>query len=219
MLQGVVLKNLPYRFWHWTPRYIYDRLHLFWFELHNPESPWITKQARDILDLWFCNKDVGFEWGSGRSTLWFAARVKHLTSVEEDQPWFIKIKKQIEIKKLKNISYLYKSDISLNENSSYVHEIDDKKGGSLNFILVDGALRDLCVLAAIPKLKPGGLLILDNVNWYLPCDSRSPNSIRSLQELKSKYWAHFIEQIKYWRCFWTTNGVTDTAIWVKPRNI
>jgi hypothetical protein len=46
----------------------------------HPDVPWLTRQAVEILEDWLKPGYVGLEWGSGRSTLWFARRVSHLTS-------------------------------------------------------------------------------------------------------------------------------------------
>jgi predicted O-methyltransferase YrrM len=38
----------------------------------------------------------------------------------------------------------------------------------IDFVLVDGITRQTCVRSSMGKLKPGGLLILDNANLYVP---------------------------------------------------
>ena len=76
----------PFR--HLTPRYIWNRTALIVYERANPGQPWLTPDMIKILDSWLCPADVGLEFGSGRSTSWFAARVKHLTSVEHNPEWY-----------------------------------------------------------------------------------------------------------------------------------
>lgn len=97
----------------------------------------------------------------------------------------------------------------------YVNEIKSLEDESLDFCLVDGLYRGYCALAAIPKVKPGGLLVIDNVNWYLPHQTRSPNSIR-LGEPNGKEWKEAYQLLKDWRYIWTSSGVTDTALYFKP---
>ena len=121
--------NHSYR--HWTPRYLYDRFGVMWFEFKNPDAPWLTKTAVGILDSWLSKEDIGLEWGSGRSTLWLARRVKHLTSVETNEYWFNKIRTEIEEQNLYNISYLYKPDIESGMDSGYVRVVDAFPPGSL----------------------------------------------------------------------------------------
>ena len=44
-----------------------------------------------VLDSWLCAGDTGLEFGSGRSTRWFAARVGALTSIEHDAAWHARV--------------------------------------------------------------------------------------------------------------------------------
>ena len=46
---------------------------------------------------------------------------------------------------------------------------------------MDGTYRAQCVLQSLPLLKSGEILVIDNVNRYLPSLSIAPNS-RSLKE-------------------------------------
>jgi predicted O-methyltransferase YrrM len=39
---------------------------------------------------------------------------------------------------------------------------------SLDFVVVDGWYRPVCARAALSKLKPGGLLLIDNTDWKDP---------------------------------------------------
>lgn len=79
-------------------------------------------------------------------------------------------------------------------------------------MLVDGAQRGLCAISSLPKLSPGALLVIDNVNWYLPSDSRSPNTRSRANGPRSGVWEQVHMVIRDWRVAWTTNGVSDTAI-------
>ena len=71
-------------------------------------------------------------------------------------------------------------------------------------------------LKVLPKLKHEGILIIDNINLYLPNASRSPNSIRRFDNTNDSDWASVQVQIDSWEMVWTTNGVSDTALWIKP---
>ena len=215
-INGFIPRRLRHSYGHWTPRYIYDRLAVMWFQFKNPDAPWLTKTAVEFLHSWLSTDHIGLEWGSGRSTIWLARRIKHLTSVEHSEDWFDRLVRKIDELHLDNITYLYKSDLDQGLNSSYVRVVDEFPHHSLDFVLVDGALRDLCAFSVLPLLKPGGVLMIDNVNWYLPCQTRSPSSRTDWQGPASPYWAGFNAQVSNWRYIWTTNGVWDTAIWIKP---
>lgn len=198
-------------FRHWNPRYFRDRLRVMRYERSHPGAPWLTQVMVSILASWLSADDAGLEWGSGRSTIWFGERVGRLTSVEHDEPWYEQVRSQLNEKDLRNIDYHF-----CEAESEYVSVTKLFGPNSLDFCLVDGNVRDLCALAAIPLLKPGGILIIDNCNWYLPSKSNSPNSRSMSDGPASEAWTAFIDQVKSWRSVWTTSGVSDTCFWVKP---
>lgn len=206
-------------FRHWTPRYLYNRFKLFLYETKHTDHPWLTQQANAILSSWLRKTDVGLEWGSGRSTIWFAKRIANLTSVEHNHTWYKKVKKKLEKCNIANTN-VYCHEISPEyekiENNPYVKIADNFPDNSLDFVLVDDIFRSECALKVLRKIKPGGLLIIDNINWYLPSTSSAPNSRTDVTGPASKRWGLLAGLLKGWRCVWTTNGVTDTAIWIKP---
>ena len=77
--------------------------------------------------------------------------------------------------------------------------------------------RGQCANAVIPKLAPCGLLVVDNINWFLDHETHSPQSRYGLGPANDM-WATFEKRVKGWRMMWTTSGVTDAAIWIKPSN-
>jgi len=206
-------------FRHWNLRYIIDKIKLLLYEKRNPEAPWLTLQATDILESYLKKTDIGFEWGSGRSTIWFAQKVKRLISIENDEYWYDKIKISLKEKNLTNVDYRliqeHEEEIQPSD-SKYIRAIDDFESNSLNFILIDGIFRGFCANKAVNKVKPFGLLIVDNINWFLPSDTISPSSIPISSAPASTEWKEFQKKTADWKCIWTSNGVTDTAIWIKP---
>jgi hypothetical protein len=62
-------------------------------------------------------------------------------------------------------------------------------------------------------LKSGGILIIDNINWYWPQEQKSyfPNSRRMSDGFASPVWQQCAKLVKDWRYVWTSNGITDTA--------
>jgi predicted O-methyltransferase YrrM len=208
-------------FGHVTPRYIVDRLIQIRSERRNPDWPWLTPAIVEILESWLKEGDRGLEWGAGRSTVWFAERVGHLTAIEDNTEWVSRVETVLRKRGLTRKVALYAAPISSNDrgpNSRYVRLAEMVTPESLDFCLVDGDLRDKCALAGIGLLKPGGLMIVDNVERYLPRmpKSRAPNA-RSLGDgFSSPEWEQFHAATKDWRCIWLTSGTTDTALWQKP---
>ena len=202
---------------HWTPRYVIARIQLELNYHRNSTDPWLTQDAVRLLKQLLRPDDVGFEWGSGRSTIWLAERTKQLISVENDSKWYKSVSETISQKELKNVQYLFHStdqDEETGNESEYVGAIRSCADDSLDYVLVDGWGRDWCALAAIPKLKCGGMLIVDNANWYLPAPKpRAPGS-QELSPMNAR-WAQFLDEVSPWRPIWTTNLVTHTLILFK----
>jgi predicted O-methyltransferase YrrM len=207
------------KFRHWTPRYVVDRIAVFAYRTIHPDRPWLTPEAVSFLSSRLKPTDAGIEFGSGRSTVWFARRVRQLFSVEHDRAWYGKVRGMLQSAGLENVDYhLIPRDAKkrLGGRSQYVKFLDRFSPDSLDFILVDGLYRDFCAFRALPLIRPGGLLIIDNVNAYLPSDSRSPNS-RSLRDGPAgETWAAVERELRDWRKIWTSSGVWDTAIFIRP---
>jgi hypothetical protein len=196
---------------HWTPRYIYNRIALELYEKQHPDSPWLTSSAVSILSTYLKNSDIGLEWGSGRSTIWFAARIKHLVSVEDNHEWYQRVKEKLDYLKLNNTKYLLATD-----RESYIGAADQFQENSLDFVLVDGRdYRSTCAVKAVSKVRTGGIIVVDNANWFLPSSSHSPNSRTYETGPASDEWQHFLELVNDWRRIWTSNGVSDTALFIK----
>jgi len=173
----------------------------------------------EILDTWLQPGDSGLEFGSGRSTRWFAKRVGHLTSVEHNPEWFRIVSGQLASLRGNGVDYRLCEDGDADSaTTSYVKVASAIAQESLDFCLIDGVARDHCALATLDRLKPGGILIIDNVNWYMPrtLKSLAPNSRGHEDGYSSDVWCEVGRRLASWRRIWTTNGVWDSALWVKP---
>jgi len=179
-----------------------------------------------MLERWLRPDHVGIEWGSGRSTLWFAARVRHLLSVEHNAGWHESVSSALAERGMTKVDYrLCPCEPERAETpewiaamfaSDYVRAADSFEARSIDFALVDGMYRSACALAVLPKLRPGALLIVDNANWFLPSASRAPSSRRVTDSPLSPTWERFANAVSGWDLQWTENGVADTAIWTAP---
>jgi hypothetical protein len=203
---------------HWNFRYLRNRFNLYFYEKNHAGYPWLTQQANMILASWLKKTDVGIEWGSGRSTVWFAKRVAKLTSVEHDAKWYNKVKTLLSEEKISNVNlHLYETPKIVDEkNNPYVDIVDDFPDNSLDFALVDDSFRSECAFKVLKKLKVGGILIIDNINLYLPSNTHSPCSRNDKTGPLSEQWVELANILSTWRRIWTSNGVFDTAIWIKP---
>ena len=203
---------------HRTPRYVYHRARQLFYERANPEAPWLTPMAIGLLGSLLRPSDRGAEFGSGRSTLWFAARVAALTSVEHDRRWHETVTVRLAERDLRNVDYILAppdQPMDRGGDSAYARTALGFPNSSLDFALVDGHYRDYSAKFIMPKIKPGGLLIIDNVNWYLPCTSKAPNSRTAGLGPVNKVWEDVWRQLARWRVIWTSSGVWDTAIFIR----
>jgi SAM-dependent methyltransferase len=203
---------------HWTPRYILDRAANLLYQALHPDHPWLTPSAIRVFEGSIDFRSRGLEFGSGRSTVWLARRVRRLFSVEHDPAWYEKVRTNLDFYMIGNVDYHLapREPEGAPGTPAYVRLVDEIADRELDFALVDGIYRDRCVLAAIPKLRPGGLLVIDNVNRYLPSKTRAPHSRTLADGPDGPGWQQVAEQIKGWKVFWTSNGVFDTAIYFKP---
>lgn len=204
------------RFKHWTARYVVKRCLNIASGLLHPDWPWLAADAVRFLELWLKPSDTVFEWGAGRSTLWVARRVQAVTSIETDARWYARVKLQAKQENLQNLELRYYPGSEHSEAPFDYANAVAATGECFDLIVIDGLERDRCALAALSRLKAGGLLLLDNANWYLPCSSKAPNSRSRFAGPSSPDWALFTLEVSGWRSLWTSNGVTDTAIWIKP---
>jgi predicted O-methyltransferase YrrM len=204
---------------HRTPRYVYHRIRQRFYERAHPDHPWLTPTAIGLLDTLLRPADRGAEFGSGRSTAWFAARVAALTSVEHDGRWHETVAAWLKERGLGNVDYILApadQPVERGDQSAYARTALAFPDASLDFALIDGHYRDHSAKFILPKIKPGGMLIVDNVNWYLPCQSKAPNSRTSALGPATDVWADIWRELAGWRTIWTTSGVWDTAIFVRP---
>jgi len=122
--------------------------------------PWYTYPAIDYLRRLDTSGMRVFEYGCGFSTLFWAAKSKSVVSIEDNSEWFQKVKSSMP------------GNVSLHlirDPDQYIHAINDKTVGTdelYDVIIIDAKHRNETARAAIARVSPGGLLILDNSDWY-----------------------------------------------------
>jgi predicted O-methyltransferase YrrM len=181
--------------------------------------PWLTRQAVEILNDRLKPSDVGLEWGSGRSTVWLAQRVEHLISIEHNDYWYKRVKNTLCDKGADNVELLY---VPLEEKDKgqpeYVCVAAQQPGASLDFVLVDGRLRDQCTEVALQLLKPGGMLIIDDAARYIQHPYCCPQSVEAQNGPPSQLWAKIAMELEALtiKSIWTSDGVTATVFYIMP---
>ena len=210
---------------HWTPRYAWHRARWEWWQRRNPTLPWLVPEAVDFLRQWLRPTDLMVEFGSGRSTAWFARHCGHVISIEHHPGWHATVSQRLKDAGITNADYLLIDEPEdathdlrigmLRNPDRYVRAAEPfLNSRPLDAVLVDGKVRDACAHWGIDHLRPGGLFILDNANVYLPSPSRTPGSVGT--EPLTPEWARWLERTASWRRAWYSSGVTDTLIAFAP---
>lgn len=198
---------------HWNLTYLLAKVkHFIYLEL-NPKDPWIPAKANKYFKEILTKDSVGVEFGSGRSTVWIANKVKHLISIENHKNWHSIVSKSLEEKGVSNVDYRY-CDVIKDKESAYTAVYDEIENDSLDFVFVDGKNRGLCALKAVRTVRKGGWIIVDDVQRYIPSKSTTPRAMQ-LGDAPLERWANFIDQTKDWKCEWFSNGISDTAFFQK----
>jgi len=189
-----------------------------YYQRRHPEEPWLTPEANRLLDGLLRKTDRAIEFGSGRSTIWFAKRVQHLISVETDRTWYERIRARLSEEGLSNVDYRHcpTEGAWKPPNREWLDLLGELREEECEFVLVDGPHRDHCAMCALEVLRIGGILALDNANWFLPSRSVSPRSKPWDGAPHGELWAEFAAEVEDWRCVWTSQGVSDTALWIRP---
>jgi hypothetical protein len=203
---------------HWTPRYVVNRARLEVYERRNPDEPWLNAAANRLLSRLLRPTDRGLEWGSGRSTVWLSQHLGQLTSVEDDKSWYERIKGQLATVQTTNVDYRFCEAPPADDAtrmSEYVSVAAEFQDGFLDFALVDGSAREYCAEAILPKIAPGGVLVIDDTHWFFDQRTHSPVS-QWRKGPKNEIWASVWDTASTWRVIWTSNGTKDTTIFIRP---
>jgi hypothetical protein len=145
-----------------------------WYECKHPDHPVFVPSAIEYLAKVISKDHRGFEWGSGSSTIWFAKRCERLVSIEHSRVWYEEISHKLKCMGIDNVEY-YNIDLNHAECEptyptyekipDYVAAIQNYPDASFDFCIVDGHYRQCCIVAAQPKIKPRGFLVVDDTHW------------------------------------------------------
>ena len=116
--------------------------------------PWYTYSAIHFLEDRIRPDMRVFEYGCGNSTLWWAARVADVVSVEHDPSWAEAMAKQAPA----NATIVLQTDPTM-------YAVEIKRHGPFDVVVVDGVEpRYDSARAAVTELAPDGVIIWDNSN-------------------------------------------------------
>ena len=110
-----------------------------------------------------------FEYGGGGSTLWLEDHGATVTVAEHDEAWH----RELAGKLAPGTTLLFRPPSATGTVTSaaapgyfddYADAIGGERDGSLDLVIIDGRARVECTRGAMPKVKPGGLLLLDDTD-------------------------------------------------------
>ncbi|HRI61721.1 MAG TPA: hypothetical protein PK228_18415 [Saprospiraceae bacterium] len=156
------------------------------------ELPWLNFTALEFLEQNIRPEYRVFEFGGGGSTLFFCKNVAEVATVEDHAGWFETLTGTVSTKGYQNWKGFFvapeqapndrpRSKQNPNDFSSgakgmehlsfekYARTIDQYPDDYFDLVLVDGRARPSCIQQALPHLKTGGLLVVDNTErpYYL----------------------------------------------------
>jgi hypothetical protein len=118
--------------------------------------PWYSYSAIEYLDSFDWRKARVFEYGCGNSSRFWAARAHVVHAAENDEAWAAKVNAfglaNLRIHHASDKEMYLRTPISL--------------GGEFDVVVIDGRFRHACVAVAIAVVAPGGVVVLDNADWY-----------------------------------------------------
>lgn len=118
--------------------------------------PWFTFPAIEYLNQLDLATSSIFEYGCGNGSLYWAERAELVWSTESDADWM----KKITAVAPSNLNIIFAEDRTTYANSIRL------AGKKFDIIVVDGDFRLSCAQEAVSYLNPGGMIILDNADWF-----------------------------------------------------
>lgn len=121
-----------------------------------PEVPWLHEEVVDWLDKIVTAESHVLEIGGGGSTIWLARRTPHVTTIEHNPQWCTELQAHLQKCSL-SAQILYRPD--------YPKE-GFTLGKTFDIVIVDGEgyTRPLQIACALPFIRPGGWLIVDDAH-------------------------------------------------------
>lgn len=148
-----------------------------------PQAAWVPYRAQEWLKKNIHSEMRVFEFGSGGSTLFFSRHAGHVYSIEHDPEWAEKVRTELRLLNRSNWELDVRPPIEISGNiptysttsftstfrpevnarlsfQDYVCSIEQFQ--QLDFVFIDGRARMSCIAEALPRVRPGGYIFLDN---------------------------------------------------------
>jgi hypothetical protein len=123
--------------------------------------PWFTYPAIEYLQRLDLSSKSVFEYGSGNSTRYWAQRAASVVSVEHSAEFYELIAPTLPA----NCELSLKSPAAV-YISALAETFAQRGGRGFDIIVIDGHSRVRCAEHAVDYLARGGIVILDNSDWF-----------------------------------------------------
>lgn len=132
---------------------------------HSNIRPFVPYDGFDwLVDFIKPNMRV-FEYGSGKSTLWFGMNAGEVVAVERWQHCYETCASEMEELNIRNVEYVLKPDINGQEDVSGYSKLIHEYEGQFDLVFVDGHYRRECVEECYSKAKYA--VFMDNTDMEL----------------------------------------------------
>jgi len=137
--------------------------------------PWFTFPAIEALKNWNLSARRVFEYGSGYSTLFWAANTAQVISVEHNPEWHERISSLLPVNARIILAPITQGDNeheplpqTRSQFARYAESIKDQND-LFDIIVIDGysrsRVRHQCAQVSLPHLSHHGMMIVDNSDW------------------------------------------------------
>lgn len=140
--------------------------------------------------------------------MWLRDQGASVTSIEHDAAWYADVRRPLGAD----------TDVRLIEPDlegaltsrvhpgvafdAYVRAVASEPDGSFDLVIVDGRVRVACAKAAMPKVRPGGMLLLDDSDR---------KKYQEVHHVLAEWEPHHFQGLKP-----GGRGVCRTTVWVRP---
>jgi len=139
--------------------------------------PWWSYTTTELVARRLPTRADVFEWGSGGSTVWFIDRGATVTSIEHDERWYERMRGAVTAPSTIRLiaptptgSILWRHGPGFFDD--YVGAIREWPDESFDLVAIDGAARLECAMAAKPKVRLGGFILVDDFHGPRPAKLR-----------------------------------------------
>lgn len=156
------------------------------FAIHDVDAmvaldvPWWTYRATDVVEAFLAGRGGQarvFEFGSGASTLWLAARAGEVHSVEHHEGFARQVRRLLDARPgLSERTTLHVVDAPVvpaprvpsrgrgAQGADFADYVDTihRVGGAFDLVVVDGRAREACLRASLEHLAPGARVVVDD---------------------------------------------------------